>query len=443
MKVLKFGGTSVGSPERLRRVFEIVKQAAQFDQLIVVVSAFSGVTNTLDALAQNAANGDDVCNVVIDKLQAEHLRVTESLIRDEKLRSEIIDSVESICGALTEICRGVKLVGELTARTSARILCAGELMSYSIVAGYFQSSGLECVGVDARDLIVTQGDLLAAKVIPGSTHANLADLKGRASVVVIPGFVARDEDGRTSTLGRGGSDYTAALAAFALSVSSLEIWTDVSGVMTADPRLVSRAHPIASLSYAEAMELSFFGAKVIYPPTIQPLVRAEIPIYIKNTLEPGDPGTMITRESKDAQSTVKGISSIPDIGLITVSGSGMIGVPGTAMRMFTAMSTHDLSVLFITQSSSEHTITVGLKEGDAIAAHGYLKQTFEFEMERGLIDEVLLETGLSLMAAVGDGMREHPGVAARLFGLLGENGINIRAIAQGSTERNVSFVVKS
>jgi len=442
MKVLKFGGTSVGSPEMLRRVLNIVRDSAKLDQLIIVVSAFSGVTNTLEEHAQSSMSGK-ADNSIIGKLRSDHLAVVDNLFTDMKLISEVTEHVDSICNDLTKICRGVQLVGELTQRTSARILCVGELMSYSIIAAYFESEGIDCVGIDSRDLIVTKGDLLSGEVITDQTDTLLRALQGRANVVVIPGFVARDEEGRTSTLGRGGSDYTAALVAQATSAGSLEIWTDVSGVMTADPRLVGRAHPIELLSYAEAMELSFFGAKVIYPPTIQPLVQSDIPVWIKNTLRPDDKGTLITSATVDTNTTVKGISSIPDIGLITVSGSGMIGVPGTAMRMFTAMSTHDLSVLFITQSSSEHTITVGLKEEDAIEAHGHLMQAFEFEIEREIIDEIILETGLSLMAAVGDGMREHPGVAAKLFGLLGENGINIRAIAQGSTERNVSFVVKT
>lgn len=442
MKVLKFGGTSVGSPEMIRRVFGIVRSATSEEPVVVVVSAFGGVTNILEDLAAGASGGAGV-KEDISTLRKRHLDAIESLITDEEIRKEAIQTVVGFCNDLESICEGVRLVSELTPRTRARILSAGELMSYTIISDYFKAEGLSCLGVDSRNLIVTKGELLAGDVMKPETFERLGSLQGQADVVVIPGFIARDHDGDTSTLGRGGSDYTAALVAAALSASVLEIWTDVSGVMTADPKLVRKAHPIAHLSYAEAMELSFFGAKVIYPPTIQPLVKAGIPIRIKNTMRPDDDGTLISTPAQDPETTVKGISSIPDVGLITVTGSGMIGVPGTAMRMFQAMWRNKLNVLFITQSSSEHTITAGLLEGDAAKAAGALREEFVYELERGHIDEILLETGLSLMAAVGDGMQRRPGIAARLFGLLGDNGINIRAIAQGSTERNVTFVVNT
>lgn len=424
----------------IRRVKGIVSEGAEKDALCVVVSAFGGITNQLEQIAVTALEGKEPAGA-IGRVRQRHQEAVTELLSTERVR-EISETVDALCTHIGDICRGVMLVKELSPRSMARLLSAGELLSSIIIEAYLKESSIETTWKDSREYFVTTSDPLNAKVHWPKTReriSNLADVPER--VIVIPGFIARDEGGFTTTLGRGGSDYTAAVLASVLEADALEIWTDVSGMMTADPRYVTKARPVEKLSYAEAMELSFFGAKVIYPPTIQPLIANRIPLYIRNTMDPDAPGTYISDDESDSRLTVKGITCIPDVGLITVSGAGMVGVPGTAMRMFRAISQQALNILFITQSSSEHTITVGLQEADAGMARDGLQAEFSGEIERGDVDEIILESGMSLVAAVGDNMRHRPGIAGKLFGLLGDNGVNIRAIAQGSTERNVSFVI--
>lgn len=441
MKVLKFGGTSVGSAETIRSVAQIIGEAANHDDLVVVVSAFSGVTNLLEEIARKSV--EENVEEEIKQLNARHRDVVEKLIEAYDERVEAQKKIDGLVYQLAELCRGIGLLGELTPRARARILSAGELMSGAIVSGYLLRLGMDAAFADSRDYFITTGDPVAGEITIETTYKNLESIPGLARIVVMPGFIARDVQGFTTTLGRGGSDYTAALVAGALNAAELQIWTDVSGVMSADPRLVNGAHPIDSLTYEEAMELSYFGAKVIYPPTMQPLVKSGIPLAIRNTMEPAARGTTISHSAHDGVHIVKGISSIPFIALITVTGPGMIGVPGTARRMFDALARKNLNVLFITQSSSEHTITVGLTESDSGMAQAELREEFKWELLHGYIDDISVEGGLALVAAVGEGMKRRPGVAGKLFGLLGDNGVNIRAIAQGSTERNVSFVVKA
>ena len=441
MKVLKFGGTSVGSVEALRRVGRIIADGAEGDQSVVVVSAFAGITNQLEDLASRAIQEN--AEHMVEQIRARHLEVIDELIEDSAQAANLRERVVNLTFQLGELCRGVGLLEELTSRTRARILSAGELLSGAILAAYIESFDVEVAFADSRDYFITSGDPLSGEVLMDQTLERLSAIPGMARVVVMPGFISRDERGFTSTLGRGGSDYTAAIAAAALSANELQIWTDVSGVMTADPRLVPRAHVIESLTYEEAMELSYFGAKVIYPPTMQPLIHARVPLVIKNTYEPDHPGTIIADQTDSEGTIVKGISRIQDISLLTVTGPGMIGVPGTAKRMFDAIARRALNILFITQSSSEHTITVGLLETDASDAEAALRDEFKWELMHGYVDDISRENNLALVAAVGEGMKHRPGVAAKLFGLLGDNGINIRAIAQGSTERNVSFVIET
>jgi aspartokinase/homoserine dehydrogenase 1 len=442
MKVLKFGGTSVGTPDMIRRVTEIVRDQSQLDKLIVVLSAFSGVTNRLESLAHAAEAGQQVSDEIAT-IRHRHIETIETLITDPEKRHAVLTLVDSLCTDVADICRGISLVKELSKRSLARLLSAGELLSSNIITAFLAQQEIDCSWQDSRAYFVTEGDVLNGAVVWNETQRRLTDLSSlEARIVVMPGFIARNKEGHTTTLGRGGSDYTAAIIAGTLPAEALEIWTDVNGVMTADPRLVSRAHPIGQLSYAEAMELSFFGAKVIYPPTIHPLIKHEVPLWIKNTMNPADHGTVIDGRSQEGDITVKGITCISDISLVTISGAGMVGVPGTAMRLFRALSDNAVNVLFITQSSSEHTITVGLDRKDAAQAVDVLRYEFQVDIERGNVDAIDPELDLSLIAAVGDNMKNRPGIAGKLFGLLGDNGINIRAIAQGSTERNVSFVVK-
>ncbi|MDX1409606.1 MAG: aspartate kinase, partial [Saprospiraceae bacterium] len=377
MKVLKFGGTSVGSSDAMRSVCAIIRDQAKESRLVVVVSALSGVTNDLEALASRSLEGKDVSQA-IHAFEQRHLHMVNDLVADQTRSAELAGVITDYCRDLADICTGVKLVGELSPLSRARLMSAGELLSSHVLVAALQDRGVDAVRIDSREHIVTSGDPLNGIVDVESTYINLQKMvKGEPTqVICMPGFIARDTEGRAATLGRGGSDYTAALVAAAINASAIEIWTDVSGVMTANPHLVRNAHPVSRMTYAEAMELSYFGAKVIYSPTIHPLIKAGIPLSIRNTHDPQAPGTLITADDTDEHLPVKGISSIPDVSLITVAGAGMIGVPGTAMRMFRAMATRALNVLFITQSSSEQTITVGLRSADAETAREALTEEF-------------------------------------------------------------------
>jgi aspartokinase/homoserine dehydrogenase 1 len=443
MRVLKFGGSSVGSAENIRQVYTIVKNEASAEPVVVVLSAFSGITNLLEQVGNLALEQKDYMDI-LNKAKFRHDETIKVLFTSGQGGSRTILNtyVQRVFSDLENTCKGVSLTEELTAKTRARLMSAGELLSSQIICKFFQEEGLEAAWADSRELIKTDDNYLNAKVDFKETNHNLQSIKA-SRVIVMPGFIARTTSGAISTLGRGGSDYTAAIVAAALEASVLEIWTDVDGVMTANPKLVSMASPIPVMSYEEAMELSFFGAKVIYPPTVQPILEKEIPIMIKNTLNPEAVGTLIGGGSNALAPAIQGFSSVPHISLITLTGSGMVGVPGIAMRLFRAVASQKLNILFITQSSSEHTITIGLMTPDKDVARMAIHEEFAFELSIKKIDPVLMESGLTLVAAVGDNMRERAGIAGKMFSLLGENGINIRAIAQGSTERNISFVIKT
>ena len=444
IKVLKFGGTSVGSVDNLRRVKNIVENAAKEHGLIVVVSAFSGVTNLLESLGLKALHRDAAFSSDVAVLRSRHVEAIEALVIDDDLAQGLIATVQKYLRDLEGICHGVGLTHELTSKSRARLMSGGELLSSRIITAYFATNGIDAEWRDSRQLVLTEPKYLDAGVLLPETYGAFRELALKpGKVYVIPGFIAQNRQGETTTLGRGGSDYTAALAAAAVDAELLEIWTDVSGMMTADPRQVRRASPVSEMTYEEAMELSYFGAKVIYPPTIQPVLEKQIPIAIRNTLDPEAPGTLISEKAPASEHPIQGFSSIGNIALITLSGSGMVGVPGTARRLFSALSDAHLNVFFITQSSSEHTITIGINVMDKEPAMDAINTEFEYELERGRIDPLIVETGMTLVAAVGENMRERAGVAGRMFSLLGENGINIRAIAQGSTERNITFVIRT
>ncbi|MGH2563801.1 MAG: aspartate kinase, partial [Ginsengibacter sp.] len=318
-----------------------------------------------------------------------------------------------------------------------------ELLSSQIFAAKLKSAGIDNIWKDARELIVTNSDYGNATVDFGATNKTIHDfLTGvDTSVIIIPGFTGKDKSGNTTTLGRGGSDYTAAIIGAGVHASVVEIWTDVSGMMTADPRLVANAKIIQEISYQEAMELSHFGAKVIYPPTIQPLMNKGIPVCIKNTFIPSDTGTWIHNNIKKDGGSIRGISSINNLSLISLEGSGMVGIPGFSKRLFEALSNERINVILITQSSSEHSICVGIEEANADRAKGVIDDAFAYEIEIKKVEPLIVEKGLAIVALVGDNMKNHPGVSGKMFGAMGRNGINIRAIAQGSSERNISAVI--
>lgn len=442
MLVLKFGGTSVGSAESLKHVKEIVSARSEKDKQVIVVSALGGVTNSLVSCSSLASSGDENYEKLLEEIEKRHIELSNALI-PVSLRSNTITKVKLLLNDLEDICRGVFLIRELSPRSSDHILSFGERLSSVIITDYLTSLGLEVNLLDPKKLIKTDGQFGNAVVDLPLTYSNLeSELKEAASVSICPGFLASSNvDNHTTTLGRGGSDYTAALIASAINAEVLEIWTDVSGMMTANPKLVPRAHPIKELSYEEAMELSHFGAKVIYPPTIQPVLDKGIPIVIKNTFSPVDSGTKITSKGDENGNWIKGISSIEDVALCTLSGSGMVAVPNFSYRLFSALSREEVNVIMITQASSEHTITVGIAQQDADRAKQSIENEFENEIQQRKVNPLQVEKDLSIVAMVGTRMRQQVGVSANLFDTLSHNGINVKAIAQGSTELNISVVV--
>lgn len=443
MQVLKFGGTSVASAENISKVAEIVKGKIKHDTTVVVVSALGGVTDLLLNAATAAAAGDETYKEKLSIIEQRHLEAVKQLIPVTQ-QSSLLSLVKKSCNEIEDICNGIFLLQELTARSKDRIASYGEWLSSQIVTARFNSDGVKAEWIDSRQLIVTNSNYTTAEVDFAETNKKIAArISSNASLYILPGFIAADKNGITTTLGRGGSDYTAAIVAAALHASILEIWTDVSGMMTADPRLTSNARIIPHISYQEAMELSHFGAKVIYPPTIQPVMGKNIPVVIKNTFAPADEGTMIEAASSVNGNIVRGISSINNIALISLEGSGMIGIPGFSKRLFEALSSEKINVILITQSSSEHSICVGIDSSLSVKAKQAVDAAFANEIALQKVEPLKLEEGLSIVALVGENMKNHTGVSGRMFGAMGRNGVNIRAIAQGSSEKNISAVIST
>ncbi len=444
MQVLKFGGSSVAHAENIRKVMAIVKEAATRDRTVVVVSALGGVTDLLLNAATEAASGLDSYKEKLALVEQRHLELVRQLLPVTR-QSAALSLVKKSCNELEDICQGIFLLGELTARSRDRVASYGEWLSAQLIAAGFQSVDVPAVWKDARELIVTNSEYTAAEVDFAKTNQLIIQFfnETKDGLYIIPGFIARDQQGIGTTLGRGGSDYTAAIIAAALKADVLEIWTDVSGMMTADPRLSPNARIIPRISYQEAMELSHFGAKVIYPPTIQPVMNLGIPVWVKNTFAPGDYGTVITSEkdNQPADDIVTGISCISKISLISLEGSGMIGIPGFSKRLFEALSHEKINVILITQSSSEHSICVGIESVNAEKAKLAVDHSFANEIALQKVEPLKVESGLSIVALVGESMKSHTGISGRMFSALGRNGINVRAIAQGSSEKNISAVI--
>jgi bifunctional aspartokinase / homoserine dehydrogenase 1 len=444
MQVLKFGGTSVANADNINKVVAVVKDALKKDRTVVVVSALGGVTDLLLGAAALAADGNEEYKVQLGVIEQRHLEAVKKLLPVAQ-QSQLLSLVKKCCNEIEDICNGIFLLGELTPRSRDRIGSYGEWISSQIVTAKFKADGVDAVWKDARELIVTNAIFTAAEVEVEPTHQKINHYfsSSDSSLFIIPGFIAQTKEGVTTTLGRGGSDYTAAILAAALHVKVLEIWTDVSGMMTADPRLTPNARIIPHISYQEAMELSHFGAKVIYPPTIQPVMSRNIPVWIKNTFAPADEGTLIESVATRNGNIVRGISSINNIVLISLEGSGMIGIPGFSKRLFESLSNEKINVILITQSSSEHSICVGIEAAAANRAKQAVDAAFANEIELQKVEPLRVETGLSIVALVGESMKSHPGISGRMFGAMGRNGVNIRAIAQGSSEKNISAVIST
>ncbi|MBE7653827.1 bifunctional aspartate kinase/homoserine dehydrogenase I [Tenacibaculum finnmarkense] len=442
MKILKFGGSSVASSQNIQKVIQIVSAASAKEKVAVVVSAFGKTTNKLIAAANKAANNDRSYMVLFNEVTEHHAQVISDLIFKEK-QAEVQEKVTVLFGQLNTLLEGCFLLKEATPKAMARISGFGELVSSYIISEVAKNT-LNATYKDSRELIITSNIFDKAQVKFTLTNKNCQEYfqNDTHQVTLLPGFIAKSENGLTTTLGRGGSDYTAAIYAAALQANELQIWTDVSGMYTANPSIVKQAFPIPEISYQEAMELSHFGAKVIYPPTIQPALEKEIPIVIKNTFEPGNPGTLIAKNVKSTN-LVKGISHIEDITLLTLEGTGMIGVSGISKRLFETLSNQDISVVLITQASSEHSICVGIYDEDAQKATKAINDAFEIEIERKKIKPVIVEQGLAILALVGDNMKNHQGLSGQMFSALGRNNVNIRAIAQGASQKNISAVIDS
>ena len=443
MKVLKFGGTSVKDPGVIKEVIEIVRGTAADGPVVVTVSAFGGVTDQLVGIAAHAAQGDDQWEVEIGKLEARCLATFSGLVNSQILENEL-PAFQKLMKDLRDVVEGCRLVMDVSPKSRDYILAFGERMSSFVISLAFQAAGLEATCYDSRELILTDSTFGKAQVDFERTNKLIRNKLGNLkNIAIVPGFIARDDGGRTTTLGRGGSDFTAAIYAAALKASMLEIWTDVSGMMTADPRIVKQALPIPEISYKEAMELSHFGAKVMYLPALQPVMAEGIPIAVKNTFSPEDPGTLIRSVADKDLAPITGISSMGSVALMSVSGSGMVGVPGSSSRLFGALHREEINVILITQASSEHSITFAILPGFVEAAIQAIETEFAYEISLGRIDPPRVETDLAIVAVVGENMRNQVGISGKMFSTLGQNGVNIRAIAQGSSELNISAVIAS
>ena len=438
MKVLKFGGSSVGTPECILKVKSIVE--SQVEPSIVVISAFQGVTDQLIKVSKLAMERDDSYKDMLSGIEQRHYQTVKELFRVNQ-QSNILAGIKVLINELEETLHGVFLLQDLPAKTHDTIVSFGERLSSFIISLKINDAYL----VEIRDLIKTDSQYGKAHVLFSQTYPLIAEhFKSLQKYAVVPGFIASNEKGETTTLGRGGSDYTAAIIAAGVDASVLEIWTDVDGFMTADPRKVEKAYAIESLSYAEAMELSHFGAKVLYTPTIHPVLEKRIRIHIKNTFFPEKKGTAIgMQEIVPSQSPIKGISSIDHVDLVTIQGSGMVGVTGTSMRLFTALAGRNINIILITQASSEYSISFAIHPDATQDAEQAIREEFNHEIEIIHSLRILVEKDLSVIAIVGEGMRHTPGISAKLFQAMGRNGINVIAIAQGSSELNVSVVISN
>ncbi|MCG6913087.1 bifunctional aspartate kinase/homoserine dehydrogenase I [bacterium BMS3Abin03] len=442
MKVLKFGGSSIGDAGRIKNVIEIVKNSIQKNKRIVLIfSAFYQVTDNLLKMSQVASEGNLDYKELFKKLEEKHISIAKKLLA-VKTQSSILAQLKLHLNELDDVLHGVFLVKEISSRTQDFILSFGERLSTYIISHVLIDQNIACEFLDSRSLLKTDESFGAAKVDFNKTYENICTYFSKhKKLQVVTGFIGSTYNNETTTLGRGGSDYTASIFAAALNAKEIEIWTDVDGVHTADPRKVKKAFPLKGLTYEEAMELSHFGAKVIHPPTMHPAMDKNIPIRIKNTFNRDFKGTLINGHTDRNNFLIKAISSIDNISLITIQGGGMVGVTGIAQRIFSALSAKQINIILITQASSEHSLCIAVMPKAASNAKKALQQEFYYEIKEKLIYDPVVETDLSIIAIVGENMRKTPGISGRIFQALGKNGINIVAIAQGSSELNISTVI--
>lgn len=443
MRVLKFGGTSVGTVNSIQEVTEIIsKRANKSAGLVVVFSAMSGVTNKLLEAGKTASEGKEEYLEIIKNIEARHFEVIKNLI-PVKAQSAILANIKGKLNDLEDFLKGITYIGELSPRTADFLLSFGERLSTTIVQFILKEKGITSEFIDGREIITTNSQFGCAEVDFSVTNEKIISrFANEDTVYCVTGFIASNQAGVTTTLGRGGSDYTASIIGAALNTEVIEIWTDVNGMMTADPRKVKNAFTIPEISYSEAMELSHFGAKVIYPPSLVPAFQKKIPLRILNTFDSNNPGTTISSKIIPKAYSITGISSIDDVALINIQGNGMIGAAGVAAQVFGIMASNDISIVLITQASSEHSICFAVDPLSGEKVKTILEQSFKSQILTGDIDRVSVQYNVSILAIVGEGMRSSSGISGKLFSVLGRNGINIIATAQGSSELNISAVIK-
>ena len=445
MQVLKFGGSSVANAQNMAKVIDIVTNAVDRDRTILVSSAISGCTDTLIKIGTLASERDETYKGLIDDLQTRHHDIIDSFLPVEK-QEESKEVCDGLFDSLRSIAQGVYLLGELSPASLDAIQSFGELWSTKILATKLASIGIATKWIDSRQIIrtVAKGDKNVVDIQKTYFRVNeMVETNPITQLFVLPGFIASDKQGRTTTLGRGGSDYTAALYAVGCKARILEIWTDVPGMMTSNPKVVPTARTISNISYKAALELSHFGAKVIYPPTIQPVVAEGIPIYVKNTFEPEAHGTLIEKHPPRSKDSVIGISNSDNIALLSLEGSGMVGIPGFSSRLFETLSQNDINIILITQASSVHTMCIAVSEKDAEKAREAADKCFAYEISLGKLNPLKVEKGFSIVCLVGDDVLNQTGATGRMLAALGRNSIPVRATAQGSSERNISVIISS
>ena len=445
MQVLKFGGSSVANAQNMAKVIDIVTNAVDRDRTILVSSAISGCTDTLIKIGTLASERDETYKGLIDDLQTRHHDIIDSFLPVEK-QEESKEVCDGLFDSLRSIAQGVYLLGELSPASLDAIQSFGELWSTKILATKLASIGIATKWIDSRQIIrtVAKGDKNVVDIQKTYFRVNeMVETNPITQLFVLPGFIASDKQGRTTTLGRGGSDYTAALYAVGCKARILEIWTDVPGMMTSNPKVVPTARTISNISYKAALELSHFGAKVIYPPTIQPVVAEGIPIYVKNTFEPEAHGTLIEKHPPRSKDSVIGISNSDNIALLSLEGSGMVGIPGFSSRLFETLSQNDINIILITQASSVHTMCIAVSEKDAEKAREAADKCFAYEISLGKLNPLKVEKGFSIVCLVGDDVLNQTGATGRMLAALGRNSIQVRATAQGSSERNISVIISS
>ena len=445
MQVLKFGGSSVANAQNMSKVVDIVVNAVDRDRTILVSSAISGCTDTLIKIGTLASQRDESYKTLIDGLQKQHHDIINELLPREK-QQESLEVCDGLFDSLRSITQGVYLLGELSPASLDAIQSFGELWSTKILATKLASIGIATKWIDSRQIIrtVAKGDKNVVDIQKTYYRVNeMVESNPITQLFVLPGFIASDKQGRTTTLGRGGSDYTASLYAVGCKARVLEIWTDVPGMMTSNPKVVPTARTISNISYKAALELSHFGAKVIYPPTIQPVVAEGIPIYVKNTFTPEAHGTLIEKHPPRSKDKLIGISNSDNIALLSLEGSGMVGIPGFSSRLFETLSQNDINIILITQASSVHTMCIAVSEKDAEKAREAADKCFAYEISLGKLNPLKVEKGFSIVCLVGDDVLNQTGATGRMLAALGRNSIPVRATAQGSSERNISVIISS